>query len=229
LAELGRANRKPYFAPVTEFLTPFFDRHPESSVLDIGCSLGGFLAALHGRWPRLTCTGVDVQESVIEQSRKLNPELSFETANVLEPDSLPGLYDVVTMLGVHSLFDEPLVWLDGAVRACAPGGRIIVFGLFNPENVDVLTRVRWTETSQGWQTGWNVWSRHTVDTELLSRGLDWTWTWTEVLPAYEVDRWSEDPLHTWTAEVEGVRCLINGTQIVHRQAILEIRREVRAG
>ncbi|MFF3689985.1 class I SAM-dependent methyltransferase [Streptomyces sp. NPDC002187] len=224
LSEPDRALDKPHFTAVTNLLGRHLDAKPSASLLDIGCSLGGFLQQLRARWPQLRCTGVDVLPQVVEYARRLLPGVDLRVGNVLDPTTLPGNQDIVTLLGIHSIFDEPLAWLDGALSAGTPRVRLVVFGLFNPEDVDTLVRVRRSGpgTPGEWQSGWTLWSRRTIEAGLRERGL-W-WRWTELAPSRTVPRWSEDPLHSWSAEVDGQQRLVNGSQVIHQQAVLEIAR-----
>jgi SAM-dependent methyltransferase len=224
LGEPDRALDKPHFTAVVDLLVPLLDANPSAALLDIGCSLGGFLQQLRARWPQLRCTGIDVLPQVVEYARRLQPGVDLRVGNVLDPTTLPRNQDIVTMLGVHSIFDEPLIWLDGALGAGTPQVRLVVFGLFNPEDVDTLVRVRRSGpgTPGEWQSGWTLWSRRTVEAGLRERGL-W-WRWTALAPPRTVSRWSEDPLHSWSTEVDGQQRLVNGSQLIHQHAVLEIAR-----
>lgn len=222
-ADAGPAMDKPYFAPVAEVMSAIVADKPDASLLDVGCSSGGFLAYLLRRWPELRCTGVDLHRPVVDAAIENVPGARFMVGDLLSSPGLPvGEFDVVTMLGIHSLFDDPGCWIEPAAGAVRSEGSIIVFGLFNPEPVDVLARLRDRRpgVAGDWQTGWNLWSRVTIEDELTARGLRWSWHGYE--PAGRVGRWSADPLHSWTAELDGRAVTLNGGQIVHRQDILEV-------
>lgn len=82
-------------------------------VLDVGCGLGEFTAALAAVHPGNRVTGVDMCERAVSRAREANPGLSFRTGTL--PDlALPdAAYDLITAL-------EMLYYLDDAGRAAAP-------------------------------------------------------------------------------------------------------------
>ncbi|MDI5963967.1 class I SAM-dependent methyltransferase [Streptomyces sp. SL13] len=221
LAERG-APEKPYFAAVAAVAGASIAGRPGARVLDIGCSAGAFVAYLSRERPNLRCTGVDLLAPVVEAARANVPGADFAVADLLDAATLPTGFDVTTMLGIHSLFDDPGCWIEPALSTLRPGGRLVAFGLFNDEPVDVLVRMRDSrpDASGDWQTGWTTWSKRTVEQHLLRSGLSWTWH------AYALDRrverWSPDPLHSWTVDVDGEAATVNGGRLLHSHAILEV-------
>jgi SAM-dependent methyltransferase len=219
LREPDVAADKPYFDQMLDVLAPLVAARPDARLLDVGCSTGGFLDRVSRRWPGVRCTGVDLLEPVVAAAAQRVPAVEFRVADLTRPDSLPTGQDIVTMVGVHSLFDDPGCWVRPLLHTAVPGARIVLYGLFNPEPVDVLMRARPVPDTIGWQTGWNLWSVATVEQILTGHALRWTWT---PAPDQPITRYSADPLHSWTVGIDGETVAVNGTQLVHRRSILVI-------
>ena len=67
-------------------------------------------------------------------------------------------FDVITMQGVHPIFDD-LYWLDNCISGIKSDGFIILFSIFNPYPYDVIMRVKQSGMND-WQPGWNVHSKN---------------------------------------------------------------------
>ena len=49
-------------------------------------------------------------------------------------------FDFISILGVHSIFDE-LLWLDNVINSFKNGGAAIIYGVFNPYPYHLIMRV----------------------------------------------------------------------------------------
>ncbi len=91
-------------------------------VLEVGCGLGGLLAAL----PARERVGIDVSPRMIELGRRQHPELDLRVADV-ERDALPeGPFDVVILSDAIGLLDDIQLALDRIHSLLAPQGRLVV-------------------------------------------------------------------------------------------------------
>lgn len=139
--------------------------------LDVGCATGDLLAFIARNYPDAQLTGVDIDTKLIDVAR-LRTELS--KAQLLVADGLTsvlGKFDVVTSFGTLGIFDsfEPL--LENLVANTAPGGRVYVQALLNPDDIDVRIAYRDNLNGLDWMRGFNIFSRMQVDRWATGRGL----------------------------------------------------------
>ena len=99
--------------------------------------------------------------------------------------------------------------------------RVFVFGLFNPEYLDVLLKSRPAASEGKWENGWNLYSKKSVLTFLQERGFSGQFYDFEL--SLDLEKKPDDPLRTWTERLEdGRRIIINGLQLVNTLSLLEI-------
>lgn len=100
--------------------------HPPKRWLDVGTGHGHFCLVAQGRWPEASFEGADMSSSIDEAAdrgwvnqghRGMFPELA---------PTLAGCFDVVSMHHYLEHTREPLLELDAAVTALAPGGHLLV-------------------------------------------------------------------------------------------------------
>jgi hypothetical protein len=165
---------------------------------------------------------MDVMPELIERATTEVPGASFVRGNIFSGENLPDeRYDAVFMSGVHSIFDQHEPWLDNLLRLVDTGGRVFVFGIFNPENVDVLIKARASGSEGPWQSGWNLISKETVGAYLRLKDRSFTFHDWEI--PVDLARHADDPLRSWTVRLEdGHRQIVNGLQLVHPFSALEI-------
>jgi SAM-dependent methyltransferase len=214
-----------YFPFVVDTAQPWLLSHDAGTIVELGCAGGAFAHYLLSRFPAADFTGVDIHPALVEAAQARVPGARFVTGDVLKLASLPdGPFDTVFMVALHSHFDDPAQWIDALLRLLAPGGRAYVFGLFNPEPVDVLVRLREAGDDGEWLPGWNQFSRRTVSAHLDGRSLRHRYL--PYAPASSRDR-TPDPLRSHTVtdpyQPNGL-VFVNGSQMLHRFALLEVER-----
>lgn len=98
-----------------------FHRHcPHGSVLDVGCSSGGFLYQLNKRFPNsYEVLGTDVSRAPLEHAEKMR--IPVVRDNFLT-HSFPEQFDAVTFWAVMEHLFEPQKFLRKAVSILKPGG-----------------------------------------------------------------------------------------------------------
>ncbi|QQG42899.1 MAG: class I SAM-dependent methyltransferase [Candidatus Giovannonibacteria bacterium] len=202
------------------------DRHlrklTRPEILDVGCATGDFLHYLRARYPNASLTGLDIMPALLKLAKREVPQASYVRGDIYTGRGLPkSKFDAVFLLAVHSIFDDVGSWLDNLLRLVKPNGHIFVDGLFNPEDVDVVMRVRYAKPGSRYQRGWNMFSQKTVLEHLRKRGAKGAFH--RFVIGIDIPRHKDDPLRSWTFKLEnGERAIINGTQILHQFYFLEI-------
>ncbi len=207
---------KEYFKFLTSLADPLLT--PGARVLDIGCATGEFLYYLESVYPGLHMTGMDIDEEFLDKAHKSVPKARFVQGNIQTNEGLPDTrFDVVFMAGVNYLFADPAPWLKNIVELTE--GTAYVFGIFNPEDLDVRMMVSRSGSAE--VQPWNLISQKSISCHLgdiSHRFIPWN------MPIHN-PRLHEDPLRSWTIPSDGSYLIVNGMQMIQRFAALEITRE----
>ncbi|MBC3844488.1 class I SAM-dependent methyltransferase [Streptacidiphilus sp. 4-A2] len=168
---------------------------------------------------------MDIHPELVSAAAKLVPGGEFRVGNAVDTATLPtGPFDVVFMLTLHSHFDDPARWIDSIDHLLGERGRAYVFGLFNRSPVDVVIRMNDVANGTGWLTGWNQFSEATVGRLAAERGFEYRFH--EYTPIARVEKDGADSLRSHTVSIDGSSALtfVNGSQMLHRFALLEMKR-----
>lgn len=189
----------------------------QPTVLDVGCATGDFLSYLHSEWPEARLAGMDSSEEFVDRAREALPQARFFVGDIYSGAGLPReAFDVVFMSGVNLYFREVEPWIKNLLALARE--TVYVFGIFNPEKLDVRATIERPGESSS-STPWNLISQESIRLILDRLGVRHTFREWE-LPI-ENPRVHEDPIRSWTVETrDGHYLVINGTQIVHRFALL---------
>jgi SAM-dependent methyltransferase len=194
------------------------------TIADIGCATGAFLNYLHSRFQKHNLVGYEYLESLVGAGQKNYPYIKIRQGSISDRGIIaPASIDVLTLLGVISIFDdiEPLIknfslWIK-------PGGRLLVHGMFNPLDVDVFVKYRASvdHNSGPYQAGWNIISQKTVSTLLLKYGAKRI-HFHEFKMSVDLEGDPHDPLRSWTEKLsDGNRQIVNATCLKQPQYVLE--------
>lgn len=94
-------------------------------VLEIGCGTGDTLAGLE---PSLG-VGLDFSPAMIEQARKLHPNLTFQVGDAEDPEviaSLPGPFDFIVVLDTIGSLDDCQAFFERLHPLCTRETRLVV-------------------------------------------------------------------------------------------------------
>jgi SAM-dependent methyltransferase len=223
LREEGKREPKESFKFILGAVREHISSLESPRLADVGCATGDFLYHAGRAFPGAALTGIDFYPELLERARQDVPDGEFIQADVLTGENWPDQqWDAVFMNGVHSIFFEVDPWLDNVLAITKPGGRTYIFGIWNPDDVDVLTSVRYVDDPETPRSGWNYVSKTTMHRHLERRGKQGTFTDWEI--GIDLPRDKDDPMRTWTFRREdGGRTTINGAQIVHHFSLLEIK------
>jgi SAM-dependent methyltransferase len=210
-----RTEPKEYFKFLASLADPLLT--PGARVLDVGCAAGEFLRYLRSVYPGLCMTGIDLDEEFLDKATKSVPDARFVRGNIQTKEGLPDTrFDVVFMAGVNLYFADAAPWLRNIVALTE--GTAYVFGVFNPEDLDVRAMVSRPGSTE--VQPWNLISQKSISSHLEDiphRFIPWN------LPVPN-PRVHEDPLRSWTIPSDGGYLVVNGMQLIHRFAALEISR-----
>lgn len=218
LNENRKDNPKEYFKFISAMASAVLGR-PSAEIAEVGCATGDFAYYLRSVYPEIRLSAFDIDEELLARARQEVPGVTFDLINIAQ-QPLNRRYDAVFMNGVHSIFDN-LEWLDNLLASVKPGGSLFVFGLFNPEDLDVMIKSRASCTSGAWETGWNVFSRKTVANAVTTAGGRVQFHDFKI--EIDLPKVSQDPLRSWTEQLAtGERLIRNGLQLINTLSLMEV-------
>jgi 2-polyprenyl-3-methyl-5-hydroxy-6-metoxy-1,4-benzoquinol methylase len=88
-----------------------------ATICDVGCGVGGVLAALRDTYPAAEMTGFDVSPTAIELARQRHPEIRFTVGEVV------GRYDVMLVMDVIEHVEDCF----GFTRKLRPHADLVLF------------------------------------------------------------------------------------------------------
>jgi SAM-dependent methyltransferase len=192
---------------------------PGATVLDVGCATGEFLFYLQSLYPSLVLSGIDICADFIEKAQIAIPNVKLSIGDIYAGSPLPeNQFDVVFMSGVNYLFPDWEPWLRNLLSLTKRAA--FVFGVFNPEDLDVSAVVR-RSGDKTCSTSWNVISEKSIS--IFLDGLNVRHRFIRWSLPMKNPRAHADPMRSWTIETTDCELLVvNGTQMVQRFAALQI-------
>lgn len=202
------------------------DKHNYSesmSVCDIGCATGEFLYHLKKIFPKSSVTGFDKSNSMIQLAKKMIPDGTFYEGDANSEQFLPkNSFDVITMTGVLSIFDDPTPSIKNSILSLKKDGSVLISGSFNPNPIDVILKYRdATSTDTSLKSGWNVHSCHSIERIIQKISPNAKFSWHDFEMPFEIKQTS-DFMRTWTVKIDGKTSLVNGASQIVNMKILEI-------
>ncbi len=181
------------------------DNSQSKSILDVGCANADFLRYLNliiKTNKEISLYGLDVMEVLLDRAEEAFPIASYYKADIRDRQKLDEIFggekfDLVTMLAVHSAFDD-LEWIKNLISLTTSNGSIILSGPFNPYPYDVITRVKKSESTR-YEEGWNVHSQESIKRECEKLGYEAKFV--DYEPDMDIKRRVEDGLRSWTVDL----------------------------
>lgn len=196
------------------------------SVLDIGCASGEFLHFLRERNENNNeYYGIDSVQSLIDEAKKKVKGVNFCNKSVLEPPYFDDKkFDFVFCMGVVSIFDDIVTFLNSILTATRKGTVIYLSSFFNPYPIDAIIRYRRSDVNVPndyvWRTGWNRFSIQTV--ENILKPLTEKIVWHEHKMPFSLEK-QGDHMRSWTIGTERDQFQrINGLLMLTTAYIAEI-------
>ena len=215
---------KENFKVVLEKIKSYVDNSEsqDKSLLDLGCASGEFIHYVIKNFPQMKCTGLDFNEDLImlAQNHSSLKEATFRTGDIPNLE-LNQKFDIVSMIGVLTCFDDFEQILDRMLAHINPGGKIYIVSIFNDDDIDVRLKFRNNAKSSDWQVGYNLFPLQRLVSYAKERGaMDVTST--EIELPFDLTK-KEDPLRSWTTKVEGEgRYSLNGLMLLYKLKCVEI-------
>lgn len=206
---------------VINILNDFILSHGDLKCADIGCASGNFARLLKESFSDVNFDiyGVDVSEALLEDFKIALPEAKAIKQSISTP--LSGEYNLITCLGVMSIFDDFEDIFLNMFDALTNGGVLVIKTLFNDFPVDVITRYRDNTKFDHWEPGWNVFSKKRVSDLLESRNIDFTFV--DFLMPFQIEQNKDDCMRTWTVRhKDNPFQLVNGAGLLVNQSILKV-------
>lgn len=206
---------KSSYVQAEKLLRDFVLTNPSAKVADIGCATGDFTAYLLNKHPALDVTGFDIHDGLVAEARKRYPETSFKVGSLLDSELIEkNSQDIVTVLGVLPIFDEIEPLFSNISQWLRPGGLMLVLSLFNPFPIDTWMRFERWDANNGKEVGWNIASQAKVSHLLTTLGAQ-NIQFTKLVVDFTLEKNADDPMRTWTSEMDGENVAVNGSWIVH--------------
>lgn len=193
------------------------------SVLDIGCAKGEFLYFLHKQIDCSRLVGLDYSDNLIQQAKNfegLNNIAEFFVGSA-ETFQFQNKFDVITMLGVLSYFDDTFTVLKNMQEHLTKNGTIYILGFFNDYDIDVLIKYRNNKYFNTFEAGWNYHSISTIKKNLIRLGMTISGIDTfklsfDLLP-------QTDPARSWHIKTSLGTKFTNGLGLIYDMRVLKIR------
>ena len=192
------------------------------NLLDIGGASGAFCYYINKRFIDFKTVCLEYDEKLCEVGKERVPESTFICGDVNKRAMIEdNSFDVVTMLGVMTIFDDFQPSLSECLRVAKPGSNVFVLGQFNDHDIDVLIRYRYSNNGV-WNRGWNIFSKCSVDAFLSARTDIEKWSYEKFTLPFDLEK-QDDPIRSWTEiNANDQRIFKNGLNLEINLQILHI-------
>lgn len=218
LEEDRRREPKEYFKLIYEIMQ---NKQVWSSVCDVGCATGEFLEYIRECLDEkeVKLVGIDNFDDLLDEAKRRLPDCEFIKGDIYTNSGINEKmkYDVVTMSGVLSLFDDFERPFQNLIDITRKGGMVLVFSTYNANGcrVDVKYSMRGTEGRCV------TFSKEEIGEWLENKGYNF-----EFIPfklGVSIPKNEEDPHRSYTIPLaDGTNGVINGLDIWHDFYLLKI-------
>lgn len=210
--------KKQYFETIKKIITS--DKKKSGSILDIGCASGDFLTLFKDK-PEYSLHGFDFSKKLIKLAKKKLPEANFRVDNILSP-KINKKFDYCVSLGVLNIFDDFKKPLQNMIKLVKKNGLLFIFTHINLNNINVRVRYQ-TQKSKNWYSGINAFSK--LDIEKFIKKNKKT-KYIKIIKHQiknRIRKNRQNPMYSWTAIIDGKKCIINGAGFIYDQVIIVVR------
>ena len=196
------------------------------SIADVGCATGAFPNYLKQRFSMAEITGIEYVEELLDKAKNDFPNISFLQGNVLEKKSIEKKFDVITLLGVLSIFDDYRHALNNLLSWLQPKGRLILHNMVSEYDIDVF--VKYKPSSEVFEksdleSGWNIISKKSLEIVAKSNNSKVIFCEPFILNV-ELSK-KKDLMRSWTEDnISGGKDIFNALHIRQPQKIVIIEK-----
>ena len=202
----SRIKDKEYFSIAIKKLEKHL-KTENNSLIDIGGASGDFLKIINSRFPNLNFTLLDHDKNLIKLAKTQLKNCNFICDNFLKVKERKK-YDIVTMFGVHSCFDEPEKLLRKLIKITNSKGKILIFGIFNNYDLDTLIYYKRSE-DKNYNRGYNYFSIKSITNIIENFREIKKFSFNSFLPRKSIKK-SNDKLRSWSEKSNKRKILKNG-------------------
>ena len=217
---------KESFKFIAQHIKDFQPENNEQVILgDMGCAIGTFPNYLSTQFKNYKIMGYEYLDELLLMAKKLHPHIPFKKLDVRNPKELPPKsLDIITMSGVLSIFDDYESVLKNIITWIKPKGRILIFSLFNPFDLDVFIKYKHSHeaSTSELESGWNIISQKTI-IKFLEKQKIYKFEFLKFNMSIDLEKNNDDKIRSWTEKnANGKRYIINGLNIKQPQYLLKI-------
>jgi 2-polyprenyl-3-methyl-5-hydroxy-6-metoxy-1,4-benzoquinol methylase len=194
------------------------------SIADFGCAVGSFPTYLKSQFPQGNIVGYEYLESLLEKGKELYPDTDLRQGSILDGRAVDDTYDFVTCLGVLSIFDDIELPLSNLCHWVKPSGRLILHGMYNPDDVDVYFKYQLSGDygRNECQSGWNIVSQNFL-TKISEKFGARNIVFQPFNIFVDLERNDDDPTRSWTETLlDGSKQIVNGLCIKQPHYVIEV-------
>lgn len=195
----------------------------KNNILDIGCAKGEFIYYLNKILKNSKFTGIDYSQNLINEANKsLNNFSNFTFINASGEDfNLEESFDVITLLGVLSYFDDLNSIFKNMHKHLKDNGKIFILGFFNKYDVDVRIQYRDNQRFANFESGWNYHSLNSIAKTIKELNMKISNIYDFEL-SFNLERQIDDPCRAWHIDTNMGKMYTNGLGLLYNLQVLEI-------
>ena len=201
---------------------------PNNKIVDFGCANGELLYHLKRNLIHPELFGVDVDSLLLKKAVKNVKNIIVKKGSIINSKLFKNSYfNTSICIGVVSIFDNFEKIFDNLIKWTKPKGTVIVQILLNNYPYDVNIKYShsevWTKNGPRYiESGWNVYSRKTIEKYILKNKQIKNYKFYEHNINFIRKKNKQDPIRSWTSEIDGKRKMINGLGLILNEYVLEI-------
>lgn len=195
----------------------------KNNILDIGCARGEFLYYLNKIFTETKFTGIDYSKNLIDEAKKnlsLFNNINFENSSG-ENFKLNKKYDVITLLGVLSYFDDLYKILENIELHLNDCGKVFILGFFNKYDIDVRISYRDNKRFSNFESGWNYHSLENIKKVLSTLGMKINNIHNFEL-SFHMEQQKDDFCRAWHINTDLGKMYTNGLGLLYNLEVIEI-------
>lgn len=202
---------KHLFISIADRISALAQAKETARLLDVGAATGEFAYYLKKRFPAFDITCLEYDPVLVETGAKKVGNCRFVCGDANSmPMFEPSTFDVATMIGVLSIFDDFTTSLSECFRVLKGNGSLFVVAPFNEHPIDLLTRWRYSGESGKFNLGYNLFSKKSIETFLKNQPRVAGWNFEKFILPFDLKP-QADPVRSWTEmNSAGIRIFKNG-------------------